>query len=97
MFETLNKALAAARSLDIQRDEFRQRGRTRWEAVLDSILLSLTNDGRTNRYRRWLWKYFVEPFCHLEPPISGKLSRLSALGAPSDQIYFILEDKDSTK
>ncbi len=53
MFETLNKALATAKTLGLSETEFRQVGPTRWKDVLDDILIAITERGLSNRY--WLW------------------------------------------
>lgn len=97
MFETLNKALAAGKSLGLSTEEFQQVGPTRWKDVLDDILVATTERGLRNRNRYWLWEDFVDPHYSLPPSLTMDLMDLRCLGDPASRVYLLLEDWNDTK
>ena len=92
MHDTPNMVLAAADSLAIPRQLFRQSGPNRWEGIFTAVLEKLTNRGETNKRRRWLWEDLVEP-CASVAVSPGQLDRLlGRLGNENEEVFLLIED-----
>lgn len=96
MYETPNKALAAARELGLGKEQFAQVSPGRWRSLLEAILEAFTVQGLANRHRGWLWEDFVEPSFSVQDKRLG-LAALRGICPPDESVYLLLEDWDSTK